>query len=114
MGLDELYLPLRSNLLTRDPIPDVKTAFSVISREESHRGSSSVAGNKPHASVFAAKSYNETNNKGHNHNNRKNDQNSNLICSNPKCGLPGHTIDKCYKIVGYPDHIKKMGKSKIP
>ncbi|PWA68351.1 hypothetical protein CTI12_AA309440 [Artemisia annua] len=23
------------------------------------------------------------------------------------CGLPGHTIEKCYKIVGYPDHIKK-------
>ncbi|GJZ33298.1 putative RNA-directed DNA polymerase [Tanacetum coccineum] len=107
MGLDELYLPLRSNILTRDLIPDVKTAFSVISREESHRGSSSVAGNKHHASAFAARSYNKTHNKGHNNSNRKNGKNPNLICSNLNCGLTRHTIDKCYKIVGYLDHIKK-------
>ncbi|GJY28581.1 putative transcription factor interactor and regulator CCHC(Zn) family protein [Tanacetum coccineum] len=93
MGLDEMYLPLRSNILTRDPISDVKTAFSVISREESHRGSSSVAGNKHHASAFVARSYNNNEtNKGHNNNNnnnnnKKNGRNPNLICSNPNCGL---------------------------
>ncbi|GJT47141.1 putative transcription factor interactor and regulator CCHC(Zn) family protein [Tanacetum coccineum] len=104
MGLDELYLPLRSNILTRDPIPDVKTAFSVICRDESHRGSSSR--NKHHAFTFSARSHNEINNKGYN-NNKKNVKNSNLICSNPNCGLTGHTVDKCYKIVGYLDHIKR-------
>ncbi|GJT21956.1 ribonuclease H-like domain-containing protein [Tanacetum coccineum] len=30
-----------------------------------------------------------------------------VICSNPNCGLPSHPIEKCYKIVRYPDHIKK-------
>ncbi|PWA86103.1 Acyl-CoA dehydrogenase, N-terminal [Artemisia annua] len=29
------------------------------------------------------------------------------VTANTNCGLPGHTIEKCYKIVGYPDHIKK-------
>ncbi|GKE51230.1 ribonuclease H-like domain-containing protein [Tanacetum coccineum] len=105
MGLDELYLPLRSNILIRDPIPDVKTAFFVIYREESYRGSSSATGNKHHASEFAARSYNEINNKGHN--NKKNVKFFNLICSNLNFGLIGHTFDKCYKIVGYPHHIKK-------
>ncbi|XP_071687535.1 uncharacterized protein [Rutidosis leptorrhynchoides] len=38
MGLDDVYLPIRSNILMRDPLPSVKTAFSIISREESHRG----------------------------------------------------------------------------
>ncbi|GJR51103.1 ribonuclease H-like domain-containing protein [Tanacetum coccineum] len=52
LGLDELYLPLRSNILTKDPIPDVKSTFSVICKEESHRGSSSATGNKHHASTF--------------------------------------------------------------
>ncbi|GJS47308.1 ribonuclease H-like domain-containing protein [Tanacetum coccineum] len=48
MGLDDVYQPIRSSLLSRDPIPDLKTAFSIISREESHRGSSSSSsGNKP-------------------------------------------------------------------
>ncbi|GKF22939.1 hypothetical protein Tco_0075261 [Tanacetum coccineum] len=54
MGLDDIYLPIRSSLLTREPLPDVKIAFSLISTEESHRGSSSgSAGTK--VSVFAAK-----------------------------------------------------------
>ncbi|GKA51916.1 hypothetical protein Tco_0745112, partial [Tanacetum coccineum] len=38
MGLDDCYHPVRSSLLTRDPLPKVKDAYNVISREESHRG----------------------------------------------------------------------------
>lgn len=38
IGLNEVYQPIRSNVLARDPLPDVKEAFNVISREESHRG----------------------------------------------------------------------------
>ncbi|GKE70726.1 ribonuclease H-like domain-containing protein, partial [Tanacetum coccineum] len=38
MGLDDYYQPVRSSLLTRDPLPEVKDAYNVISREESHRG----------------------------------------------------------------------------
>ncbi|GKE21747.1 hypothetical protein Tco_1433259 [Tanacetum coccineum] len=30
-----------------------------------------------------------------------------VICSNPNCGLPSYPIEKYYKIVRYPDHIKK-------
>ncbi|GKB23668.1 putative transcription factor interactor and regulator CCHC(Zn) family protein, partial [Tanacetum coccineum] len=104
MGLDDVYQPIRSSLLTRDPIPDVKTAFSIISREESHRGSSSSSfGNKAQASVFAAKVHNNNNNF------KKNStaKNPNLACTNPNCGLTSHTIEKCYKTVGYPRHIKK-------
>ncbi|XP_076944731.1 uncharacterized protein LOC143615506 [Bidens hawaiensis] len=37
MGLDDVYQPVRTNLLTREPLPTVKVAFSVVSREESHR-----------------------------------------------------------------------------
>nr|GEX13164.1 ribonuclease H-like domain-containing protein [Tanacetum cinerariifolium] len=56
MGLDDIYQPIRSNLLTKEPFLDVKTAFSLVSREESHRGSSSSSsGTKSQVSVFAAK-----------------------------------------------------------
>ncbi|KAJ9546309.1 hypothetical protein OSB04_018852 [Centaurea solstitialis] len=37
MGLDDVYLPIRSSILTTEPLPSVKTAFSLVSREESHR-----------------------------------------------------------------------------
>ncbi|GJS95580.1 hypothetical protein Tco_0802548, partial [Tanacetum coccineum] len=102
MGLDDVYQPIRSSLLTRDPILNVKTAFSIISREESHRGSSSFSENKAQTSVFAAKI--------HNNNNFKKNlsaKNPNLVCTNPNCGLTGHTIEKGYKIVAYLEHIKK-------
>ncbi|GJY23507.1 multidrug resistance-associated protein 3 [Tanacetum coccineum] len=95
MGLDDVYQPIRSSLLRRDPIPDLKTAFSIISREESHRGSSSSSsGNKPQVSVFTARG---PNNNNYNKKNQTN-KNTNVVCTNPNCGLPGHSIEKCYKI----------------
>ncbi|GKC48116.1 putative RNA-directed DNA polymerase, partial [Tanacetum coccineum] len=45
--------PVRSSLLTRDPLPEVKDAYNVVSREESYRG------------------------------------------------VPEHTIDRCFEIVGF-------------
>ncbi|GJV98706.1 ribonuclease H-like domain-containing protein [Tanacetum coccineum] len=61
MGLDECYMSVRSSLLTRDPLPKVKDAYVIVSREESHRGipeSSSVIETKLNATSFAAKSSN--------------------------------------------------------
>nr|GEZ93708.1 putative reverse transcriptase, RNA-dependent DNA polymerase, Gag-polypeptide of LTR copia-type [Tanacetum cinerariifolium] len=64
MRLDDVYQLITSSLLTRDaiprdPIPNVKSAFSVIFKEESHRGSSSSSSeNKAQAFVFAAKIHN--------------------------------------------------------
>nr|GEY97951.1 ribonuclease H-like domain-containing protein [Tanacetum cinerariifolium] len=42
IGLDESYLAIRSNILTREPLPLVKAAFAVVSGEESHRNATSV------------------------------------------------------------------------
>nr|GEX82768.1 hypothetical protein [Tanacetum cinerariifolium] len=65
MGLDECYQPVRTALLTRDPLPNVKDAYATISREESHKGipeTLEAINTKMHATPFAAKSYNQ--NKG--------------------------------------------------
>ncbi|GJV66396.1 ribonuclease H-like domain-containing protein [Tanacetum coccineum] len=62
MGLDDCYQPVRTALLTRDPLPDVKDAYATVSREESHRGipeTPEVIDAKMHATSFAAKSYNQ-------------------------------------------------------
>ncbi|GKA09222.1 ribonuclease H-like domain-containing protein [Tanacetum coccineum] len=62
MGLDNCYHPIRSDLLMRDPLPEVKDAYTTVSREESHRGvpesSSRVSESKLNATSFAAKSFN--------------------------------------------------------
>nr|GEV32236.1 ribonuclease H-like domain-containing protein [Tanacetum cinerariifolium] len=38
MGLDDIYQPIRSNILTREILYEFKDAFLIVSREESHRG----------------------------------------------------------------------------
>ncbi|GJS81971.1 ribonuclease H-like domain-containing protein [Tanacetum coccineum] len=113
MGLDDVYQPIRSSILTREILPEAKDAFIIISREESHRGipASSVKVEKPQVSAFVSKT---------NDNNRKrnsgnwSDSNSSianrgnyhsLLCKN--YGLKGHTIDRCFEIIRYPPGFKR-------
>ncbi|GKC76681.1 putative RNA-directed DNA polymerase [Tanacetum coccineum] len=51
MGLDDNYLAIRSNILTREPLPLVKVAFAIVSGEESHRNITSNRANKPVATI---------------------------------------------------------------
>ncbi|GJZ04322.1 ribonuclease H-like domain-containing protein [Tanacetum coccineum] len=45
MGLDDSYMSIRSSILSRETLPDVKIAYAIISSEESHRmASGSVSG----------------------------------------------------------------------
>nr|GFA66896.1 ribonuclease H-like domain-containing protein [Tanacetum cinerariifolium] len=65
MGLNDVFQPIRSSLMSRETLPDVKDAFAIVSREESHRGldsSSSGFVTKPQVSSFMAKSNNWSNN----------------------------------------------------
>ncbi|GJZ99712.1 putative RNA-directed DNA polymerase [Tanacetum coccineum] len=111
MGLDDNYLSIRSNILTREPLPLVKVAFAIVSGEESHRNITSNEANKPAATVFAAKfvdkkkaNNNNNYNKGSNSNSRG--PNPNLKCTN--CNKIRHTVDRYFEIVGYPaGYVKK-------
>ncbi|GKB30445.1 ribonuclease H-like domain-containing protein, partial [Tanacetum coccineum] len=126
MGLDDVYQPTRSSLLTQTELPDVKDAFVIVCREESHRGLGSTSGVlKPQVSSFVAKTndnfkgQNRNNNNFKNQNatnrNQSNNNNNNsgtnrtqynsLSCQN--CGMKGHTIDRCFEIIGYPPGFKK-------
>lgn len=96
MGLDSIYQPVRTNLLLRDPLPTIKDAYSVVSREESHRGSNGLGKGVSQSSSFVSKSYQTNDNK------KKfvKGPNPNLKCTH--CGKLGHLVDRCYEIVGYP------------
>ncbi|KAF5785105.1 putative transcription factor interactor and regulator CCHC(Zn) family [Helianthus annuus] len=98
MGLDDVYQPVRTNLLTRDPLPSIKTAFSIISREESHRGSNSSL--KVPNVGFAAKTYQFSDNKKR----FNKGPNPNLKCTH--CNKVGHTVDKCFELHGYPPNYR--------
>ncbi|KAJ0836374.1 putative transcription factor interactor and regulator CCHC(Zn) family [Helianthus annuus] len=94
MGLDDSYQSIRFKLLMRDPLPSVKSAFAIISREESHRSGSSTS-----------KTSNIAFNSKFSDNRRKIGRNPNLKCTH--CNTLGHTIDRCYELVGYPPGYKK-------
>nr|GEU76526.1 ribonuclease H-like domain-containing protein [Tanacetum cinerariifolium] len=62
MGLNDAYLNIKSNIIARDPLPDVDEAFNMVYREESHRGlhpeTGSGLGNKVQPTTFVAKTNN--------------------------------------------------------
>ncbi|KAJ0786024.1 putative RNA-directed DNA polymerase [Helianthus annuus] len=103
MGLDDVYQPVRTNLLTREPFPSVKVAFSIISREElmcSHRLSSS--GSKGQNVSFTSKS---NQNSFDSKRSVSRGPNPNLKCTH--CNMLGHTVDRCFEVIGYPPGFKR-------
>nr|GEU69082.1 reverse transcriptase domain-containing protein [Tanacetum cinerariifolium] len=102
-----------SIVLSWESLSDVKDAFAIVSREESHRGitsSSSSSVTKPQVSGFVAKSNTWTNNGNKTVDNNKKFGNSfnssNNRCPNPilhciNYGKLGHTVDRCFDIIDY-------------
>ncbi|GKB33371.1 hypothetical protein Tco_0872772 [Tanacetum coccineum] len=111
---------VRSSLLIRDPLPEVKDAYNVVSREESHKGvpeSFGVTKTKMNASSFAARSVNNGNNNSNirSYNNTNNNTKGNVSSNRgPNANLNyknygkiGHTIKRCYELVGFPTGFKR-------
>ncbi|GJZ01150.1 ribonuclease H-like domain-containing protein [Tanacetum coccineum] len=111
MGLEDVYQPIKSSILTREILPEVNDAFVIVSREESHRGipSSSVKTDKPQAYAFMARQSDDNINRNNNWSNNGNNMNKSvydsLQCKN--CRLKWHTIDRCFEIIGYPPGFKR-------
>ncbi|XP_076930450.1 uncharacterized protein LOC143595282 [Bidens hawaiensis] len=106
MGLDDIYQPVRTNLLTREPLPTVKVAFSIVSREESHRNSSgSSKGQTQNVGFVSKNSQNFDNRKKFNRG-----PNPNFKCDH--CNKIGHTMERCFELVGYPQSNKPKPTTK--
>ncbi|GJW09636.1 hypothetical protein Tco_1575463 [Tanacetum coccineum] len=130
MGLDDTYMQLRSNILSRDPSPDAKGAYVLISSEESHRsvvtGSGARTSQRAQSSMFNL----SVNNKSgvqrsqtfgnttrpndntirpNNNGNRRTVGGPSLVCEH--CRFNGHTVDRCFKLIGYPSNFGKRNIS---
>ncbi|GJX72276.1 ribonuclease H-like domain-containing protein [Tanacetum coccineum] len=105
----------------------VKDSYDTVSREESYRGipeTSETIDSKLNATSFAVKTFNQNkrgnnntsfnrNNNNYNRGNGSNNNrgpNPNLLCKN--CGFTGHTIERCYELIGYPPGYKKPNAPK--
>uniref|UniRef100_A0A251TD96 Putative gag-polypeptide of LTR copia-type n=1 Tax=Helianthus annuus TaxID=4232 RepID=A0A251TD96_HELAN len=99
MGLDSVYQPVRSSLLIREPLPTIKEAFSIISREESHRNSNGFVSKEQNVG-FISKINSVTDNK------KKFSKNINQNVKCTHCNKLGHSIEKCFELIGYPPWMK--------
>ncbi|GJV56545.1 ribonuclease H-like domain-containing protein [Tanacetum coccineum] len=110
LGLDDYYLSVRSSLLTKDPLPEVKDAYTTISIDLE---SLNVTDSKLNATSFATKSFNvnkrgnsSNNTRGTDNFNNNRGPNPNLICKN--YGMISHTNKRCYELIRYPPGFKKV------
>ncbi|GKE21292.1 ribonuclease H-like domain-containing protein, partial [Tanacetum coccineum] len=96
IGLDDTYMHIMSFILSRETIPDVRSAYAIVSNEEGNfqRSQTSTSFSRP-----------SNNNRPNDNRNRRTAEGSTLVCEN--CGFNGHTIDKCFKIIGYPADFGK-------
>ncbi|GJZ09610.1 ribonuclease H-like domain-containing protein [Tanacetum coccineum] len=79
----DVYAPIRSTLLTTNPLPTVKEAFSPLLRDESHRNI--------HCGSSGVKS------------------NPSLVCKH--CNMNGHTLESCFELIGYPPNFKRRNNT---
>nr|XP_023886241.1 uncharacterized protein LOC111998374 [Quercus suber] len=103
MGLNENYAPIRTQVLMADLMPDLNKVCSMVLHEEMQKiiGSSS---SEFEASALYSNAHTKYNS-GNRYGNKKERPTSS------HCGIQGHTIEKCYKLHGYPPGYKPKGKS---
>ncbi|XP_016647541.1 PREDICTED: uncharacterized protein LOC107880502 [Prunus mume] len=99
MGLNESYSTIRGQILLMQPLPMVRKAYSLITQEEKQRGSSQAI---TEPAAMAVRNNQRSNSSGR----------QPLHCSH--CDRDHHTVDKCYKLHGYPPghRLHKSGKGK--
>nr|GEW14128.1 hypothetical protein [Tanacetum cinerariifolium] len=93
-GLDDTYMQIRSSILSRETLSNVRSVYAIISNEESH--------------IIATNSVSGTSQRPNDNRNMRTDEGSTLVCEN--CGFNGHTVDRCFEIIGYPPNF---GKKKV-
>lgn len=109
MGLNSSYTAVRGNILMMSPLPNLSQAYSHLVQEERQRQVRTEAQFLTENASFSIRSNPGANTKPPFQ--RKSDgKRSQLYCDH--CKRSGHTIDKCYKIHGYPDAAKPHGRGR--
>ncbi|XP_019226901.1 PREDICTED: uncharacterized protein LOC109208274 [Nicotiana attenuata] len=115
MGLNESYINVRENIMMMHPPPNIDRAYYLLLQEERQRGIQNMVHYPSDSGSFAVSTqrFNSTqakpttstvNNTGGYTFRTNQDNRRSLNCN--YCKKPGHTIDKYYKLHGYPLNFK--------
>ncbi|KAA8536734.1 hypothetical protein F0562_029212 [Nyssa sinensis] len=113
MGLDDSFSQVSGQLLLMDSMPPINRVFSLIVQEEQQRRTnlSSDSSNSTGTMAFVVKTdvaksggSGSQNSQNSNSSASKNQKRDRPYCTH--CKILGHTVDRCYKIHGYPPGYK--------
>lgn len=99
MGLNESFSQSRGQILLMDPLPSINRVFSLMAQEEKQK---SISNETQNSMAFLAKS--SVPSRKPQSNNYKSTNRDRPYCTH--CNFQGHTVDKCYKLHGYPPGYK--------
>ena len=91
MGVNDAFSQVRTQILLMDPLPSVNKAHSLFIQEEMQRSVTNPV--RVESTALATKS------SGNNFKGKERP-----VCTH--CGKMGHTMDKCYKLHGFPPGFK--------
>ena len=102
MGLNESYSHVRGQILLIDPLPSINRVFSLVVQKERQCfiSSSSLSFNQKTTALLTKAAPPTRFVPNRSYHNRKDKP----VCSH--CGIPGHTIEKCYRVYGFPPSYK--------
>ncbi|XP_015932646.2 uncharacterized protein LOC107458946 [Arachis duranensis] len=110
-GLNEQYSNVRSNIMLMNPLPDVNTAFSLLTQQERQFDIVDPSDYKvllQNAQINyvdgAGRGREKEENRGGRANTRGRGKGSKMQCT--YCGRMGHIVDNCYKKHSLPPHLK--------
>ncbi|XP_024019325.1 uncharacterized protein LOC112090984 [Morus notabilis] len=106
VGLNESFTQIRSQILMMDPLPPISKVFALVLQEERQRMIGQVLPPSSEPNIFSA------------------DQKPLVAASSANlsqkfkrdrphcthCGLQGHTVEKCYRIHGFPPRFKTKAR----
>ena len=98
-----------------DPLPSINRMYSLLIQDESQRSIGHSTGAYIESTALATKSFVGTIGFGNTYGNNSSAKGNKYkgkerpVCSH--CGVTGHTIEKCYKLHGYPPGYKLKGKN---
>ncbi|XP_073045348.1 uncharacterized protein [Primulina eburnea] len=108
MGLNESFTHIRSQVLLHEPLPSISRVFALIVQEERQR---EIGGHQgtilPNQSMAFTLKADQSQAQLSTRKPQKY-QKGRPFCTT--CNIPGHTIDTCYKIHGYPPGYKTRFK----
>ena len=107
MGLNETYTQVRGNILMINPSPTLSQVYSLLVQEERQRQVRNNGLSQGEGASFNASATGFTQFGGQR---KPEGRRSQLFCNH--CKRNGHTVERCYKIHGYPNANKPGGKPK--